>query len=48
MSAQSANNSVTCRACQGAEIPRSMKFGKWLLIFVLVFGAFGFLPRRRS
>ncbi len=44
MSAQSANNSVTVSRLSGAlKSPRSKKFGKWLLIFVLVFGAFGFL-----
>ena len=41
MSAQSANNSVTVSRLSGAlKSPRSKKFGKWLLIFVLVFGAF--------
>ena len=44
MTTQVANKPVSMSRLSAAlKSPHSVKFGKWLLIFLLVFGAFGFL-----
>jgi hypothetical protein len=43
MAQQGGNNSgAMSRLSAALKSPRSLKFGKWLLIFLLVFGAFGY------